>query len=64
MVVSIAFGQLKVGTNGTFGTTSNVPLIFTVNNVKSGSTGSSSNSNVSFGYEANLNTTVGGWIQL
>ena len=51
--------QLRVGTNGNFGTTSNVPLIFDVNNVKAGSTGSSSNSNVSFGYEAHLNTTTG-----
>jgi len=57
MVVSIVFGQLRVGANGTFGTTSAVPLIFDVNAVKSGSTGSPSVKSVSFGYEALFNTT-------
>jgi len=40
--------------------TSDVPLIFTVDNIKSGFTGSSSNASVSFGYEANLNRPAGG----
>jgi len=61
LVASISFGQLRVGVNGTFGTTTNVPLIFDVNSVRSGFTGSSSNSNVSFGYEALLNSSSGGW---
>ena len=60
MVVSILFGQLRVGTNGSLGTTSNIPLVFNVNNVKSGATGSSSNSGVSFGYEALLTMPSGG----
>ena len=57
MVASIVFGQLRVGTSGSFGTTTNVPLVFNVNNVKSGSTGSSSDINVSFGYQAHLSSS-------
>ena len=38
-----------------FGTTGNYPVILKANNVLSGSTGNSDNSNVSFGYEALLN---------
>jgi hypothetical protein len=60
MVVSIAFGQLRVNTNGSFGTTTNVPLNFTVNSFKAGSTGSSSNLNVSFGYNALLSVNASG----
>ena len=52
MVVSTMFCQLRVDTNGSFGTTTNVPLIFSVNNVKYWTIGNSSNANVSFGYEA------------
>ena len=51
MVATIAQGQLKVSASSAFGTTTNVPLVFDVNNVKSGSTGSASISSVSFGYE-------------
>ena len=60
VIVSIAFGQLKVGTNGSFGTTTTDPLNFTVFNVKAGSTGSSTNLNVSFGMQALLNNTSSG----
>ena len=42
VAVSVAFGQLKVNTNGSFGKTTKVPLIFAVDNVKAGSTGSAS----------------------
>jgi hypothetical protein len=38
-----------------FGTTGNYPVIFKANNILSGSTGNSDNTNVSFGYEALLN---------
>jgi len=37
------------------GTTGNYPVVFKVNNILSGSTGSSDNTNVSFGYEALFN---------
>jgi hypothetical protein len=59
MAVSIVFGQVRISTNGHLGTTSNIPLIFDVNSIKSGATGSSSSSNVSFGYEALLNVPSG-----
>ena len=60
MVASIAFGQLRVSTNGSFGTTSSTPLLFNVNNgTKAGSTGSASITNVSFGYQA-LNSLTSG----
>ena len=61
LVATIVFGQLRVATNGSFGTTSNVPLVFTVNNIRSGITGSSSSNNVSFGYEALLNSSGTNW---
>jgi len=55
----MVFGQLKVQSNGnTFiggflGTSTNVPLVFKVNNTfLAGSTGCSGNMNVSFGYQA------------
>jgi hypothetical protein len=59
MVASLMYGQLKVSANGHFGTTSNVPLIFDVNNVRAGNTGSFSNANVSFGYQALSSNTSG-----
>jgi hypothetical protein len=59
MVTSGMYGQLKVSANGHLGTTSYVPLIFDVNNVRAGSTGSYSNTNVSFGYEALSANTSG-----
>ena len=54
MVASIMYGQLRVSASGTFGPVNNVPLVFDVNNVKSGSTGSVAVFNVSFGYESLL----------
>ena len=48
------------GTASNFlGTAGNVPVIFKVNNILAGFTGSSGNTNVSFGYEALLNRTGG-----
>jgi len=60
IVSSIAFGQLKVSTNGSFGTTTNVPLNFNVNSVKSGTTGSQTSLNVSFGYQTLNSISSGG----
>ena len=57
-VVGDAFvtGNFLIGTASNFlGTTGNYPLIFKSNNVLAGSTGSSANTNISFGYEALLN---------
>jgi len=57
-VIGDAFvtGNLLIGTASNFlGTTGNYPIIFKTNNVLSGSTGSSTNTNISFGYEALLN---------
>ena len=69
----LVFGQLKVQSNGDtyasmnifignssnfLGTSTNVPVVFKVNNIFAGSTGSTLNRNVSFGYEALLNPSV------
>ena len=65
MVASTIFGQLRVSASGAFGPVTNVPLVFDVNNVKAGSTGSVAILNVSFGYETllsqsgNCNTAFG-----
>ena len=46
-------------TTGFIGTPANVPVVFRVNNILAGSTGSGANLNVSFGYLALNNTTTG-----
>ncbi|MDR0232019.1 MAG: tail fiber domain-containing protein [Dysgonamonadaceae bacterium] len=51
--------QLKVNSSGEIKNTANVPITFKVNNSLAGFTGSSANSNVSFGYRA-LNPLTGG----
>ena len=55
-----ATGNFLLGsTSNCLGTTGNYPVIFKSNNVLSGATGSSTNTNVSFGYKALLNPQSG-----
>ena len=53
-------GDIYIGSaSNIFGTTNNNPITFKVNNVLAGFTGSSANSNVSFGYGALPNSSAG-----